>query len=696
VDNLPKWTPYSHLSNRMTESTFSIPNQLFRGDRRLRIAMVGMPSSGRDTLFQAVSSTSVFRGDLAGGGHGYRECRVQIGLDEASLIDLPSIQTLSHLPKGDLVTLKYLLWGDEPPLVSQHDPEGPPAPFAPPDIIIQIIDASLLAQHLELTLELIQLGRPLVIALNRMDEAHERGMHVNHQALSRKLGVAVIPTVALKGQGLTELFDAAVDAVRQQRCPLPQPFSSHISDALAPLGQALNDAEIRAAFRAPHPFILYQLAVADEYIIGELQQHFPNKLPTLLTLREEAQKQLPRPLADEIHADRHHQAATLFESVTRLGTTEESKGWRYWLDELFLHPRWGLLGSLAVFALVLFIVFEVSGWLDAMSAGKLMTALEGWQPDSTSGVIARAVVDGLVGLIGIVIPYMLPLVLLLEVLEQSGIMHRIAFVVDRGFHHLGLHGGVAVPFLLGLGCNVPAITSVARTTRGRERVLASVLITFVPCSARSAIILALAGKYLGGLGVFAIFALSIIVIAVMGRLLSRRRYPQSGPGQVQEIPPYALPRLKEALTHTWDKTSDILTIVTPLLVGGSVVMALLSHFGADDLINTLLTPISHWWLGLPIVLGVPILFGVLRKELSLLMVYQALGTFEIGQQMDWVQIMTFLVFLTFYIPCISTFAAMLKTIGRKEALFSVMLSVVVALLISGLVRWPLEFVQWLF
>jgi len=681
----------------MAESTFVVPNELFRGERSLRIALVGMPSSGKSTLFQAVSSTSIFRGEMAGSQRGYGECRLQIGLDEARLIDLPSIQSLSLLHQYDRATLKYLLWGDELPLVARHDPEGPPAPFSPPDVIIHIVDASLLAQHLELSLELSQMGCPMVIALNRMDEARDRGMHISSTALSNKLGVAVVPTVATMGQGLPELFNAAVEAVRQQRCPLPQPSTAHICDCLKPLSQALfNDAEIYGAFKVAHPFLLNQLAIGDEYFIDEMRQHFPDKLPHLLKLRVEAEERLPRSLADELHADHHHQAATLFESVTRLGAPTDGKGWRYWLDELFLHPQWGLLGSLAVFAMVLFVVFEVSGWLDSMTAAKLIASLEGWQPVSTMGVVARAVVDGLIGLIGIVIPYMLPLVLLLEALEQSGIMHRIAFVVDRGFHRIGLHGGVAVPFLLGLGCNVPAITSAARATNGRDRALASLLITFVPCSARSAIILALAGKYLGGFGVFAIFALSIVVIAAMGHLLSRNRYSDSGPGQVQAIPAYAIPNFKLALANTWDKTSDILIIVTPLLVGGSVIMALLGHVGADAVINTLLTPVTSWWLGLPLVLGVPILFGVLRKELSLLMIYQALGTMAIGEHMDWVQITTFLIFLTFYVPCVSTFAVMMKTIGRKEALFSVGLSVTAALLVSGLVRWPLELIQQMF
>ena len=401
---------------------------------------------------------------------------------------------------------------------------------------------------------------------------------------------------------------------------------------------------------------------------------------------------MPRSLQEELHADRHHRSASLFETVTRLGAPHEGGGWRYWLDELFLHPQWGLLGSLAVFAMVLFVVFEVSAWLDSISAARLIDWLADWQPQTTGGIIGRAVADGLIGLVGIVIPYMLPLVLLLVALEESGIMHRIAFVVDRGFHHIGLHGGVAVPFLLGLGCNVPAISTAARVASGRERVIASVLITFVPCSARSAVILALAGKYLGGFGVFAIFMLTILVIGILGPLLTRR-FAARGPGQVQEIPPYALPTWHSLLRETWERTSDILTIVTPLLVGGSIILAMLSHIGADEFINTVFTPITSWWLGLPVVLGVPILFGILRKELSLLMIYQALGSFDVGAYMDWVQLTTFLLFLTFYIPCVSTFAVMLKTIGRKQALFSVTLSVTVALLVSGVIRLLLEVIR---
>ena len=678
--------------SRLTETAIPLRTPLFRGERRLRIALVGLPGAGKTTLFDAVSSTAPHTGELSGTHRVYRECTVQIGFDEASVVVLPDIHSLHHLQGDDPSALKYLLWGDQRPPVSAHEQSGPPVPFAAPDLIIQVVDATSLQSHLELTLELSQLGRPIVLALNHMDEAARKGLYINVKAMEKLLGMPVVPTVALMGQGIAQLFSVAVNAAREASCPLPQPPSRHIAESLRALAAAMNRPEINAAFCVPHPLLLMQFAAADGYVEEELGQHFSALLPQFRALRDAAGLSLPRPLAEELHADRHHRAATLVEAALRMGSPTDRYGWRYWLDELFLHPQWGLIGSLVVFATVLFVVFEISGWIDSMTTARLTEAFAYWQPQSTGGVVARAVLDGLIGLVGIVVPYMIPLVMLLVILEEAGLMQRIAFVVDRGFHQIGLHGGVAVPFLLGLGCNVPAISGAAKATSGRERVIASVLITFVPCSARSAIILAIAGKYLGAAGVFGIFALTLIVIAVMGRLLSRgEREP--GPGQVQEIPAYALPTWRMLLVETWARTSDILTIVTPLLVGGSVVLALLNHVGADSLINALLMPVTVWWLGLPLALGVPLLFGVLRKELSLLMIYQALGTQEIGNLLNSAQIVTLLLFLTFYIPCVSTFAVMLRTIGRREAMFSVSISVGVALLVAGVVRLILGGVQ---
>ena len=662
---------------------------LLRGERRPRVALVGRMLTGKSSIFRAASSAAPQQERLLRDGDRYDECVVKLGLEEISLVDLPAVESLCSLSPHDSVVVKYLLWGDRWPPIAAHEAAQPGAAFNAPDVLIQVVDATALQRDLELTLELSLLGRPLVIALNRVDEARRKGLYINARALSELLGVPVVATAAHMGLGVAELFAAALNAARGGHAPRPQSPSAPIAERLDALRAVLARPEVDAAFRVPASFLLMHLAASDDYFVDELVSHVPHLLPEVLSARAEAERYLPRSLAEELHADRHHRAAVLFENVTQFGGAANSGRWQRLLDGVFLHPRWGLLGSLGVFALVLVMVFEVSKTLDSWTAAPLMEWAQQWQPESTFGVIARAVIDGLIGLIGIAIPYMLPLVLLLVVLEESGIMHRVAFVVDRAFHSIGLHGSVAASFLVGLGCNVPAISLVAATTQGKDRLVATLLLAFVPCSARSAIILAMGGKYLGAAGVFAIFALTFAVLALLGRLLARR-YRKLAVGLIQEIPPYALPNWRGLLGKTWERTSDIVTIVTPLLVAGSVVLALLNHFAADRWINLLLVPITEWWLGLPALLGVPILFGVLRKELSLLMVYQALGTMEIEPVLDWVQIATFLVFLTFYIPCVSSFAVMLRTIGWRQAVFSAGLSVAVALLISGALRLVLE------
>ncbi|HNG87902.1 ferrous iron transporter B [Accumulibacter sp.] len=662
---------------------------LLRGERRPRVALVGRMLTGKSSIFRAASSAAPQQERLLRDGDRYDECVVKLGLEEISLVDLPAVESLCSLSPHDSVVVKYLLWGDRWPPIAAHEAAQPGAAFNAPDVLIQVVDATALQRDLELTLELSLLGRPLVIALNRVDEARRKGLYINARALSELLGVPVVATAAHMGLGVAELFAAALNAARGGHAPRPQSPSAPIAERLDALRAVLARPEVDAAFRVPASFLLMHLAASDDYFVDELVSHVPHLLPEVLSARAEAERYLPRSLAEELHADRHHRAAVLFENVTQFGGAANSGRWQRLLDGVFLHPRWGLLGSLGVFALVLVMVFEVSKTLDSWTAAPLMEWAQQWQPESTFGVIARAVIDGLIGLIGIAIPYMLPLVLLLVALEESGIMHRVAFVVDRAFHSIGLHGSVAASFLVGLGCNVPAISLVAATTQGKDRLVATLLLAFVPCSARSAIILAMGGKYLGAAGVCAIFALTFAVLALLGRLLARR-YRKLAVGLIQEIPPYALPNWRGLLGKTWERTSDIVTIVTPLLVAGSVVLALLNHFAADRWINLLLVPITEWWLGLPALLGVPILFGVLRKELSLLMVYQALGTMEIEPVLDWVQIATFLVFLTFYIPCVSTFAVMLRTIGWRQAVFSAGLSVAVALLISGALRLVLE------
>ena len=388
-----------------TESTQPLTwhDHIYRGENRLRVALVGQHNSGKSTIFHAVASTSYRTGKLAGTHKPYAECPVQIGVDEVHLVDLPDLHSLRNLTGDDLEALKYLLWGDARPLISRHERSEPPAPFSRPDVLVYVIDASALQQSLELALELPELGLPVVVALNMMDEAQRKGVEIDIEALSEKLGAPVIPTVALKGHGLTDLFEQVLKSGRKPVCPLPQPASPHIQAWSKRLHNEIDRPEINKAFAMPGNMLAMNLLEEDSYFLSELESHFPDTLPTIRALHAEADNALPRPLTEEVHADRHHRAVVLFEEVASLVHKPKIK-WEDRLDMLFLHPRWGLVGSLGVFAAVLFMVFEVSTALDAMSAARLADMVSGWQPATASGVVGRAVVDGLIGLIGIVVP----------------------------------------------------------------------------------------------------------------------------------------------------------------------------------------------------------------------------------------------------------------------------------------------------
>ena len=288
--------------------TFPLAGPLLRGSRCPRVALIGQARAGKSRIFRAASSTVVHHERLAGVGPAYEECQVEVGLDQISLVDLPAVDTF-HTLAGDVpVVLKYLLWGDRWPAIAHHEVHQPESSFAAPDVLLLVMDATALERDLELALELAQIGKPMVIALNRMDEARSKRLFINVRALSERLGVPVVPTVAHMGIGLADLFTTVVRAAREKRAPTPQPPSPYIAGHLAPIAEIAGQADVATAFVMPTTFLALQLAENDDYFFDELRCHFPFRHAALLAARDSADAALPRPLTDEIHADRHHRA----------------------------------------------------------------------------------------------------------------------------------------------------------------------------------------------------------------------------------------------------------------------------------------------------------------------------------------------------------------------------------------------------
>jgi ferrous iron transport protein B len=273
------------------------------------------------------------------------------------------------------------------------------------------------------------------------------------------------------------------------------------------------------------------------------------------------------------------------------------------------------------------------------------------------------VLQGIAGGVAIVLPYLTPFLLGLGLLEDIGYLPRVAFLMDALMHRIGLHGKAIVPFILGYGCNVPAIMSTRILEERRDRIVAAALSTLVPCAARLSVVFGLVAFYLGPDIALMIYLFNLFVIALVARLLTRF-LPEDSPGLIMEMPVYRLPTLRTLVAKAWFRIREFIVEAWPILIAGSIVLALLNYFSLTQFFNFLFLPLS-WILGLPQQVGVPLIFGILRKELSLIMLHQALGGGELKNALTAAQMVTFSVFVVFYIPCLATLTVIKKELGGK-------------------------------
>jgi ferrous iron transport protein B len=238
---------------------------------------------------------------------------------------------------------------------------------------------------------------------------------------------------------------------------------------------------------------------------------------------------------------------------------------------------------------------------------------------------------------------------------------------------------------MGFGCNVPAIVGARALESRRDRLLTVLISPFIACSARTVVILALVGAVFGLKWVIAVYILNILVAGAVGRLISSF-VPGTPFGLLMDIPPYRMPPLKSVAAKVWFRTREFLVSAWPALIGASLLMALLEWAGIGDRVNAFLGPFTTGVLGLPAAVGVTLVFGVFRKELTLLMLFQALGTTDVASVMSPGQVLTFVVFVMFYVPCVATIITQVREIGWKWTGISVLLNVSAATVLAFAVR----------
>ncbi len=415
----------------------------------------------------------------------------------------------------------------------------------------------------------------------------------------------------------------------------------------------------------------------------------PGLRETVDRAKRAIEKDRGAPAYEVISAERHHLAMKLSEEASRI-LHGRRMTWDKKIDAVLMHPVFGYVILAAVFLAFFVIIFKVGSPLEALLLGPF-DSLKAWLASRLGDGLLFYLVEGLIqgvgGGVAIVLPYFLPLLFLMSALEDLGYLARAGFLLDAFMHRIGLHGKSVSPFILGFGCNVPAIVSTRILESQRDRVLTSLLIPFIPCSARTTIVLALVAFYLGPFWAMGFYAANLLVVALVGWVISRFMKEPS-PGLILEIPSLKAPRLSSIVRKTWLQVYSFVKFAWPLLIGGSLVLSLLSYFRADRWINDLLAPLVVKGLGLPHELGVTLVFGFLRKELSLIMMLQALGVdyHSLMTVINREQIIVFTVFISFFIPCLSTFVILWKEIGKKWAFVSAGLSIAVALALSWIVR----------
>jgi Fe2+ transport system protein B len=446
--------------------------------------------------------------------------------------------------------------------------------------------------------------------------------------------------------------------------------SSAIATATAEAGPA-------AAF-PPARFEALQLVQSDPRALAQLLHRHGRDLraparlaitPSVAAAVSEAQDEMARLLGQPadvaISSARHAACLNLFERTARV--THPRRDWREQVDRLVMHPVWGYALLVLVFLGIFQLIFAVGKFGEdrilGVFSGLIALLSQRMGPQSVLFAASKGALLGTAGAVAIVLPYLLPFLVCLAVLEDLGYLSRVGYLMDALMHRLGLHGTATLPVLLGYGCSVPAVMATRILSSRRDRFIAAFLAVLVPCSARMTVIMALVGVYLGAYYALGIYVLNLLVVVLAGHALALI-WPEISPGMLMEVPAFRVPAPKVVMMKTWWRLREFVMVAFPLLVAGSVILSLIELHGWQQFINAALSPLTAL-LGLPRAVGLTLIFGVLRKELSLLMLMQALGTTHVASVMSVAQMLIFTLFVTFYLPCMATLASMFRELGWR-------------------------------
>jgi ferrous iron transport protein B len=630
--------------------------------KNLTIALAGNANVGKSVLFNQLTGSSQIIGNWPGKTVDKAEGALTFEGQKITVIDLPGIYSFSTFGMEELVSREYI--------ATQN-----------PDAVINVVDAAVLERNLFFTMQLIEMDAPLVLCLNQVDEAKKKGITINRKKLEQLLGVPVVPTVAIRGEGIYELTKTALNVTRdRQNHKSHLRYGAEIEQRISKLDQTIQNANLNLNY--PSRWVAIKLLENDPEIKKLVaSSESVNKASEALAAEISAIHH--EPSFAVIASERYGLASKIASEVQRQAEVRTTISDRV---EWITTPRvLGYVTSAAVIAGLLVWTFSIGSLLSGLFSKGLSffspvnPALSG----SIQGILWNGVWGGVVASLTLIIPFVVPFYLMLAMIEDSGILTRVAFMMDSAMHKIGLHGKALIPMILGYGCNVPAIRACRIMETKRERLLATFAITFAPCAARTIVILGLVAVFLGPWWALSLYVVDIALIFILGRI-ALKVVPGQSTGLIMEMSSFKVPSLSVVARQTWARTKSLIYIVVPLYIAGSVIVQALYAVGVLQQVSNALSPITVFWLGLPAIAGILLILGFVRKEMVLLAAVAIFSSTNLALFFSPVQLVTLALVNMIYIPCLSTVAVLAKDYGWKTAVVISVANFAVAILVGGI------------
>lgn len=630
-------------------------------ESHINIALAGNANVGKSVIFNEFTGSNQIIGNWPGKTVELAEGHLHFEGHEIDIIDLPGIYSFSTYSMEEVVSREFIA-------------------FKKPDVVINVVDAAVLERNLFFTMQLMEMEVPMVVCVNQVDIARQKGIVIDIEKLSAALKVPVVATVAPKGEGLHELMEKAVEISRKPVKTKPLEYGAEVEKRIKVITEYIESQNIELEYASR--WMAIKLMENDPEVRKLLESRSKEVVRKAHQLAREIEEIHQEPSFSVIASERYAIANKIAQGAQ--GHSKIKKSFSERLDMLFTHRVFGYVTSALVVGGLLLWTFVVGNFF----SGLLSDALSFFQPvdpqisGSILSILWNGAFGGLVAGITLIIPFVIPFYLMLSLIENSGVLTRVAFMMDSFMHKIGLHGKALIPMILGYGCNVPAINSTRILETHRERLLAAFAITFAPCAARTIVILGLVAVYVSVWWALALYAIDILVIFIMGRL-ALRVVPGETPGLIMEIHSFKLPSLSTALKQTWTRTKSLIYLVFPVYIISSAAIQALYAFGVLTPIANALAPITVVWLGLPVVAGLVLIFGAVRKEFTLLILITLFGT-NLAPFFTPLQFIILALVSMLFIPCIATITVLFKEFGWKATGTIVAANFVTAVVIGGI------------